>query len=111
MGVESSFYGLRSAIKNFGIERFKKDLLREGVTERVESMKERGLHIKEEVTEKGEHMKEGVTHMKEGVTEKVEHMRERSREMKERAKETAGLTAKEVTERVKANATLHAAED
>jgi len=140
--VESSFYGLRSAIKNFGIERFKKncvkategfnhvlerfhrqqtslrelgtvklaefqvkkDLLREGVTERVESMKERGLHIKEEVTEK-------VEHMKEGVTEKVEHMRERSREMKERAKETAELTAKEVTERVKANATLHAAED
>merc|ERR1712083_151296 len=137
-----SFYGLRSAIKNFGIERFKKncvkatwgfnhvlekfhrqqtslrelgtvklaefqvkkDLLREGVTERVESMKERGLHIKEEVTEK-------VEHMKEGVTEKVEHMRERSREMKERAKETAELTAKEVTERVKANATLHAAED
>ena len=39
----------------------KKDLLREGVTERVESMKERGLHIKEEVTEKVEHMKEGVT--------------------------------------------------
>ena len=82
----------------------KKDLLREGVTERVESMKERGLHIKEEGTEK-------VEHMKEGVTEKVEHMRERSREMKERAKETAELTAKEVTERVKANATLHAAED
>ena len=47
----------------------------------------------------------------EEVTEKVEHMRERSREMKERAKETAELTAKEVTERVKANATLHAAED
>ena len=52
------------------------------------------------------------------VTEKVEHMRERSREMKERAKETAAevkgaaeFTAKEVTERVKANATLHAAED
>merc|ERR1712088_360713 len=71
----------------------KKDLLREGMTERVESMKE-------------------------GVTEKVEHMRERSREMKERAKETAAevkgaaeFTAKEVTERVKANATLHAAED
>jgi len=136
--VESSFYGLRTAIKNFGIERFKKncvkategfnyvlekfsrqqaslrelgtvklaefqvkkDLLREGMTERVESIKERGLHIKEE------------------VTEKVEHMRERSREMKERAKETAAevkgaaeFTAKEVTERVKANATLHAAED
>merc|ERR1711973_831172 len=138
--VESSFYGLRTAIKNFGIERFKKncvkategfnyvlekfsrqqaslremgtvklaefqvkkDLLREGMTERVESIKERGLHIKEEVTEK-------VEHMKEGVTEKVEHMRERSREMKERAKETAAevkgaaeFTAKEVTERVKA---------
>ena len=29
--------------------------MREGVTERVESMKERGLHIKEEVTEKVEH--------------------------------------------------------
>merc|ERR1712110_593883 len=82
----------------------KKDLLREGVTERVESIKERSLHIKDEVTEK-------VEHMKEGVTEKVEHMKERSREMKERAKETAELTAKEVTERVKANATLHAAED
>merc|ERR1712223_825949 len=136
--VESSFYGLRTAIKNFGIERFKKncvkategfnyvlekfsrqqaslrelgtvklaefqvkkDLLREGMTERVESIKERGLHIKEE------------------VTEKVEHMKERSREMKGRAKETAAevkgaaeFTAKEVTERVKANATLHAAED
>merc|ERR1712083_1104491 len=100
--VLEKFHRQQTSLRELGTVKLaefqvKKDLLREGVTERVESIKEGG-------TEK-------VEHMKEEVTEKVEHMRERSREMKERAKETAELTAKEVTERVKANATLHAAED
>merc|ERR1712203_1353582 len=96
--VLEKFHRQQTSLRELGTVKLaefqvKKDLLREGVTERVESIKERSLHIKDDVTEKVEHMKEG------------------SREMKERAEETAGLTAKEVTERVKANATLHAAED
>merc|ERR1712013_365264 len=108
MTEEQLDQALAKQCTNFNIETYGKLQL---AYKLLESIKERGLHIKEEVTEK-------VEHMKEGGTEKVEHMRERSREMKERAKETAAevkgaaeFTAKEVTERVKANATLHAAED
>merc|ERR1712045_833006 len=107
--VESSFYGLRSAIKNFGIERFKKNCVKatEGFNHVLEkfhrqqtSLRELGTVKLAEFQVKKDLLREGVTErvesMKERVTEKVEHMRERSREMKERAKETAELTAKEV---------------
>jgi hypothetical protein len=48
-----------------------------------------------------------------GVSERVESIKERSQHIKELAREVKGaaeLTAIEVKERVKANATLHAAE-
>merc|ERR1711936_927527 len=111
--VESSFYGLRSAIKNFGIERFKKNCVKatEGFNHVLEKFHQQQTSLRELGTVKLAEFQVKKDLLREGVTEKVEHMRERSREMKERAKETAGLTAKEVTERVKANATLHAAED
>ena len=67
----------------------KKDQLKSGVTERVEIIKE---------------------YAKETATVKVESIKERGLHIKEFAKEVE-LTAKEVKERVKANATLHASED
>lgn len=126
--VESNFYGLRSAIKNFGIERFKKNCVKatEGFNYVLEkfhsqhnSLRELG-HVKlAEFQVKKDQLRSGVNEkvesLKDGVSERVESIKERSLHIKEYAKETAKevkgaaeQTAKGVKERVKANRAVHA---
>ena len=126
--VESNLYGLRSAIKSFGIERFKKNCrnatdgfnhvlekfhhkqhdLRELGTVKLAEFQVRREQLREDIKERGIHLKEGVTErvgqVKEGVTGTVELVKEKSKGMKEVVKEAAELTAKEMKERVKAQA-------
>lgn len=125
--VESNLYGLRTAIKNFGIERFKKNCVKatEGFNHVLEKFHHRQHDLRElghvkmaEFQVKKDQLKSGVTerveiikeYAKETATVKVESIKERGLHIKEFAKEVE-LTAKEVKERVKANATLHASED
>jgi len=132
--VESNLYGLRSAIKNFGIERFKKNCVKatEGfnyVLEKLQnqqnSLRELG-HVKlAEFQVKKDQLRSGVTERVESIKERGRDIKEKAKDIKERAKETANLakeTAKEVKEtaketakgmkdRVKANATIHAKEE
>lgn len=93
--VESNFYGLRSAIKTFGIERFKKNCrnatdgfnhvlerfhhkqhdLRELGTVKLAEFQVRREKLREDIKERGIHLKEDIKergiHLKEGVTERV----------------------------------------
>lgn len=93
--VESNFYGLRSAIKTFGIERFKKNCrnatdgfnhvlerfhhkqhdLRELGTVKLAEFQVRREQLREDIKERGIHLKEDIKergiHLKEGVTERV----------------------------------------
>lgn len=116
--VESNFYGLRSAIKNFGIERFKNNCVKatEGfnyVLERIQtqqnSLREMG-HVKlAEFHLKKDHLKlqynEKVESIKELSYEKVESIKEKSsaqwnhaKESAKNAKETAKESAKKRAE-------------
>jgi hypothetical protein len=132
--VESNFYGLRSAIKNFGIERFKNNCEKatEGfnhVLERIQtqqnSLREMG-HVKlAEFQLKKDHLKlqynERVESIRELSYEKVEsikekssaqwnHAKESAKNAKETAKEAAVETAKKGAEIVKASTTVLAEE-
>ena len=116
--VESNFYGLRSAIKNFGIERFKNNCVKatdgfNHVLERIQtqqnSLREMG-HVKlAEFQQKKDHLKlqysERVESIKELSYEKVESIKEKSsaqwihaKETAKNAKETAKETAKKRAE-------------
>jgi len=105
--VESNFYGLRSAIKSFGIERFKSNCVKatDGfnyVLERIYSqqnnLREMG-HVKfAEFQQKKDNLKlhynEKVESIKELSYEKVESIKEKSSAQWNHAKETA-INAKE----------------
>jgi len=125
--VESNFYGLRSAIKNFGIESWKKNIVKstEGfnhVLERVQTQQNQlrsvaGVKLAE-FQQKKEQLHERVESIKERGIEKVEsiveassaqwsHAKESARKRADAAKETAMKGA----ERVKASTTLHASEE
>merc|ERR1711936_865387 len=109
--VESKLYGIRSAIKNFGIERFKNNCVKatEGfnyVLERIQtqqnSLREMG-HVKlAEFHLKKDHLKlqynEKVESIKELSYEKVESIKEKSSAQWNRAKETAKESAKKRAE-------------
>jgi len=112
--VESNFYGLRSAIKNFGIERFKNNCVKatEGfnhVLERIQtqqsSLREMGNVKLAKFHEKKDNLKlqysERVESIKELSYEKVESIKEKSsaqwiqaKESAKNAKETAKESAK-----------------
>merc|ERR1712025_1107829 len=117
--VESNFYGLRSAIKNFGIERFKNNCVKatEGfnyVLERIQtqqnSLREMG-HVKfAEFQLKKDNLKhqynEKVESIKELSYEKVESIKEKSSAQWNQAKESA----KNAKETAKASTTVLAEE-
>jgi len=128
--VESNFYGLRSAIKNFGIERFKNNCEKatEGfnhVLERIQtqqnSLREMG-HVKlAEFQLKKDHLKlqynERVESIKEKSSAQWNHAKESAKNAKETAKESAKKkaeaaveTAKKGAEIVKASTTVLAEE-
>lgn len=118
--VESNLYGLRSAIKKFGIERFKKNCVKatDGFNFVLERFHTRQNNLRELGQVKLAEFQVRKDQLRSGVTERVESMKERSLHMKEFAKETAKevkgaaeLKAKEVKERVKANTTVHASEE
>jgi len=118
--VESNLYGLRSAIKRFGIERFKKNCLKatEGFNHVLEKFHNQQNNLRELGHVKLAEFQVKKDQLRSGVTEKVESIKERSLHIKEFAKETAKevkgaaeQTAKGVKDRVKANATIHAKED
>jgi len=121
--VESNLYGLRSAIKKFGIESFKKNCVKatEGFNHVLEKFHDRQHNLRElghvkfaEFQVKKDQLRNGVTERVESIKERSLHIKEYAKEVKDYAKEVkdaAELTAKEVKERVKAKTTLHAAED
>jgi hypothetical protein len=114
--VESNLYGLRSAIKRFGIESFKKNCIKatEGFNHVLEKFHSRQNNLRELGHVKLAEFQVRKDLLRTGVSERVESIKERSLHIKEFAKEVKGVaehTAKEVKERVKANTTLHAAED
>lgn len=128
--VESNFYGLRSAIKNFGIERFKKNIVKstEGfnhVLDRLQTQQNQlrsvagvklaEFHLKRDQLRSQAH--ETVESMKELGIGKVESIREASSvqwsQAKENARKRADVakeTALKGAERVIASTTLHASE-
>lgn len=114
--VESNFYGLRSAIKKFGIERFKKNCVKatEGFNYVLDKFHSRQNNLRELGHVKLTEFQARKDQLRVGVSERVESIKERSLHIKELAKEVKGvaeLTAKEMKERVKVNTTVHAAED
>jgi len=128
--VESNFYGLRSAIKNFGIERFKKNIVKSTdgfnhVLERLQNQQNQlrsvaGVKLAEFQLKKDQlrtQAHETVESMKELGIGKVESIREASSAQWSHAKESARKgadvakeTALKGAERVIASTTLHAAE-
>lgn len=113
--VESNLYGLRTAIKKFGIERFKKNCVKatEGFNHVLARVQEQQSSLRELGSVRLAELQLRGGQLRTGVSEKVESMKERSQHIKELAREVKGvaeLTAIEVKERVKANASLHAAE-
>lgn len=114
--VESNLYGLRSAIKSFGIDRFKKNCIKatDGFNFVLAKFHSRQNNLRELGHVKLAEFQVRKDQLRSGMSERVESIKERSLHIKEFAKETAKevkVTAKEVKDRVKANATLHAAED
>jgi len=121
--VESNFYGLRSAVKNLGIERFKKNCVKatEGfnfVLERFQNQQNNLMelgHVKlAEFQEKKEKLSEKVCGLKEKVGEIKLAGRGQWEVAKETAKEVKGVAFKEAREgmeRVKAKTNVHASED
>lgn len=128
--VESNFYGLRSAIKNFGIERFKNNCVKatdgfNHVLERIQiqqnSLREMG-HVKlAEFQQRKDHLKlqynEKVENIKEKSSAQWIHAKETAKTAKDTAKESAKKsaeaaveTAKKGAEIVKASATVLAEE-
>jgi len=115
--VESNFYGLRSAIKNFGIERFKNNCVKatdgfNHVLERIQtqqnSLREMG-HVKfAEFQLKKDHLKiqynEKVDSIKGLSYEKVESIKEKSSAQWIHAKETAKFAKDNAKETAKKRA-------
>jgi len=105
--VESRFYGLRTAIKNFGIERFKMNCVKAtaGFNHVLESFQQRQQelqrigqekiqefqHIKQEKIEEFQHIKDSI---KTQYREKAESLKEKSSQQWTQAKDTA-VRAKE----------------
>jgi len=111
--VESRFYGLRSAIKSFGVERFKKNCEKATVgfnyvIERVQAqqntLREIGNVKLAEFQEKRDHLKSQAEHFKESAKSQAEHFRETAENIKESAKTQAEVirdSAKSQAEHIK----------
>jgi len=85
--VESNFYGLRTAIKNFGIERFKTNCVK--ATEGFNHVLERVHQQQNSLREMGQVKFAEFQLKKDSLKEKVESMKECSYENLESLKETA----------------------
>jgi len=89
--VESSFYGLRSAIKNFGVERFKKNCIKatdgfNHVLDRLQTQQHNLTRIRQEKIEEFQSMK---TQLKTQYREKAESIKEKSSQQWNQAKKAA----------------------
>lgn len=107
--VESRFYGLRTAIKNFGIERFKRNTVR--ATEGFNLVLERLQHQQVSLREMGHHklteFQQKRDNFKTQYRETAETLKEKSSAQWLQAKETA----KKAAAAAAAQAVLHASEE
>jgi len=121
--VESNFYGLRSAIKNFGIERFKVNCVKatEGfnfVLERFHlqqnSLREMGQVKLAEFQQKRDILKiqynEKVELIKDKTSAQWTHAKEAAKTAKETARESALKTKKKTAEMMKVSTAVYAEE-
>jgi len=129
--VESNFYGLRSAIKNFGIERFKNNCVKatdgfnyvlEQFQTRQNSLREMGhvklaeFQIKKDIiksqyNEKVESFKEISYGKVESIKESAKNVKMSAKESAKKSAEAAVETAKKGAEIVKASASVYAEEN
>ena len=95
--VESNFFGLRSAIKNFGIERFKVNCVKatDGFNHVLEKFQKQQHSFRELSHVKLAEFQERKEHLRSQYHEKVELIKEKSNLQWNQAKEAA-KTAKEV---------------
>ena len=106
--VESRFYGLRTAIKNFGIDRFKLNSIKatEGFNHVLSGIQEQQMNfqrIKQEKMGELQHIKDQLITQ---YREKAEVLKEKSSQGWNQAKETAMAAAHRAT----APTSLHATE-
>jgi len=108
--VESGFYGLRSAIKNFGVERFKKNCEKatagfNHVMERLQAqqntLREMGNVKLAEFQEKRDHLKEKAEHFRDTAKSQAEHLRDSAKSQAEHIKESAKSQAEQLRESAK----------
>jgi len=99
--VESRFYGLRSAIKSFGIERFKNNCEKatdgfnyvlEKFHKQQSSLREMGNVKLAEFQERKDHLKSQAELLKNAARERTDILKETAREKKDIIKETARET-------------------
>lgn len=107
--VESKFYGLRTAIKNFGIERFKNNTVRatEGFNLVLERLQSQQHSLRELGTNKLHEFAQKTDNFKTQYREKADSIKEKSSAQWLQAKETA----KKAAAAAAAQTTLHASED
>jgi hypothetical protein len=89
--IESSFYGLRSAIKGFGVERFKQNCIKatdgfNHVLEKLNTQQQNLTRIRQEKIEEFQNMK---TQLKTQYREKAESIKEKSSHQWNQAKKAA----------------------
>jgi len=89
--IESSFYGLRSAIKSFGVERFKKNCVKatDGFNHVLERLHTQQINLTRIRQEKLEELQNIKTHIKSTAREKAEHLKEKSSQQWNQAKMAA----------------------
>merc|ERR1712154_489614 len=99
MGVESNFYGLRSAIKSFGIERFKVNCVKatDGFNHVLERFQQQQNNLREMGHVKLAEFQQRKDNLKTQYNEKVELIREKSSAGWSQAKEAA-MSAKKKAE-------------
>jgi len=93
--VESGFYGLRSAIKNFGVERFKKNCekatdgfnhVMERLQDQQNALREMGNVKLAEFQEKKEQIKSQAEHLRDTAKSQAEHLRDTAKSQAESLK-------------------------
>jgi len=114
--VESRFYGLRSAIKNFGIERFKNNCVKatEGFNVVLERLHNQQHNLSRMRLEKLEELQIIKDQLKTQCREKTESLKEKSSQQWNQAKEKSSQQwnqAKETAKKAAHLPTLHAAEN
>merc|ERR1712218_329720 len=111
--VESNFYGLRSAIKSFGIERFKVNCVKatEGFNHVLERFQQQQTNLREMGHVKLAEFQQKKDHLRTQYNEKVELIKEKSSAQWSNAKEAAKKKAEAAmkkAEMVTAASVVHA---